>query len=258
MKTPGILAVVLLLSSSALAQTPGFFVSAAGGEAWMDVGHFVVYNGSSNIVGATPNLEALPAIKRTDRVSVSRLTVGCRFDENWGLQFSYADYGTGEVGVTLANDSGLIITPPSGPPIYTLNVLKYKPTAFTLGPSFTYSISNKWQVRAGAGASYSITKSHYVIAVRSSPLGPGGEESYPGQTDRYFGYFASLGVDYLLGRGFTVGVNGNFSSFKAKVPASPWVVDPVQNSYGAWVSGATSSRVNVRSCGIDIALTWHW
>lgn len=258
MKPQNILAVVSILASSAFAQTPGFFVSAGGGQAWMDVGHFVVYNPDSSVPG-TPGLEALAAKGTKDTVSVVRLTVGYAFDKNWDLQLAYANYGTGEVDVALANYPGAVMFPGGDQPIYTRNVFRYKPSAFTLMPSYTCAIGDNWRARAGAGVSYGVTTSHFETTVLPSPLTfpDYTRESYAGETDRRLGYVVSLGVDYLFTKNLSVGVTGSFSTFKTKVPSSPWWSSVVMNSTFGPESG-TAPSVNINSYGVELALTWHW
>ena len=68
MKALRLLAVVSVLATSAFAQKPGFFVSAGGGLAKMDVGEFVVYNPYTSTLGGEP----LATTKTKATVSVVR------------------------------------------------------------------------------------------------------------------------------------------------------------------------------------------
>ena len=249
MKTFKLLAVLSILASSAFAQNPGFFVGAGGGLARLDVGTFTMYNPSAAITGQ-PEGEHLDAIDRRSNVSVARLTVGYSFTENFALQLSYAAYGTGEVKVAFPLYPGFEWATGAGAPTYQRQVLRYKPTALTLVPSYTYAVGDKSRVIVGAGINYGLTTSHFEDTFISggtvSPVNLVPQShSYAEEKDHSLGFILSLGVNRLITDNLSVELTGNYSTFKTKVPTSPW-------------TSSSKSDVTINSFGIELALLWHW
>lgn len=216
----------------------------------MNVGNFAVYNPVASIPGQ-PQGEMLVAIDKKDTVSVARLTVGYQFNENWDLQLSYADYGTGEAKVAFPLYPGFAwaMVIGNGPDVYQRHVLRYKPTAVVLMPSYNHDVGDNLRIKVGAGVSYCSTSSHFEATYKEGAVifpAPGFEAySYRKETDHSLGFIASLGADYKLTNKLSAAISGNYSIFKAKVPGSPWVE-------------RSKSSVNITSFGAELALVWHW
>jgi outer membrane protein W len=252
MKALKILAMFAVLASSAFAQKPGFFVTAGGGVVRMETGNFSVYNPVASIPDS-PLGEQLQATNTRDKVSMVRLTTGYNFTENWALQASYADYGTAEVEVAFPQYPGMVWTAfvGGGPDIYTRHVLKYKPTALTLMPTYTKAIGDTSRFIFGAGLCSSTTTSHFeTTVIPGGVLSPTIQKtpvstSYAEETDHHLGYIVQLGFDYVIIKNFSVQVSGNYSWLEASVPSSPW---------------ATRSKdvVRVDAYAAELALSWHW
>ncbi len=240
-------AVISILATSALAQTPGFFVSAGGGMAKMKVDGFAVYNPVASVPGQ-PQGEALAAIEKNDTVSVVRLTVGYNLTENWGLQLSYANYGSGEVrmeypGIFWAQVIGI------SHDVYLRHVLKYQTSAFTFIPSYTFRLNEKLGIKAGAGVSYNKTSSHfeatYIPEVTIFPITTPQSYSYAKKTEQSLGYIVSLGADYLITKKLSLELSSTYTAFKMKVPTSPWATN-------------SKSSVKAGSLSAELALAWHF
>jgi opacity protein-like surface antigen len=249
MKTLKLLAVLSIFASSAFAQNPGFFVGAGGGLARLDVGTFTVYNPRASI-SVQPEGEHLDAIDRRSNVSVARLTVGYNFAENFALQLSYAAYGTGTVRVALPLYPGYEWAVGAGAPTYQRNELKYKPSALTLTPSYTYAVSEKSRVIVGAGVNYGMTSSHFEDTfIPGATISPANlvpqSHSYAEEKDNSLGFILSLGVNRLITDNLSVELTGNYSTLKAKVPSSPW-------------GSVSKSDVTINAFGAELALLWHW
>jgi len=249
MKAYKFLAVASVLTSTALAQTPGFFVSAGGGVARINVGSFTVYNPDASIQGQ-PQGEALGAVDRKDNVSVARLTAGYTVNENWDVRLSYTGYGTGEAKVAFPLYTGYAWGVGGGAPTFQRHVLKYKTTALTLMPSYTYAAGEKSRVILGAGINYGMTTSHfeetYITGASVAPVYRIPTSfSYAEETDHSLGYILSLGFSRLITDNFSAEVTGNYSTFKTKVPTSPWAT-------------RSKSSVSATALSAELALIWHW
>jgi len=249
MKAKKFLAVFLLLAASAFAQTPGLFITAGGGLAQMTTGNFSVYNPQASISGQ-PQGEELPVLDKKATVGVARLTVGYNFTENWALQLSYAAYGTGEARLAFPLYPDYSWAVGAGPDTYQRHVLKYKPTALTLLPSYTYAVGDKTRVIIGAGINYGMNSSHIETTTISGatvePANRGPQSwSYAKETKRNVGYIVSLGFDYAFTDQLSAALTGNYSTFKTKIPSSPW-------------AAASKSSVNTDSLGAELSLGWHW
>lgn len=216
----------------------------------MDVGDFAVYN---PVAGAAwqPQGEALAATGKKDTVSVARLTVGYDFTENWGLHLSYTDFGTGEASMAFPQYPGIVwaMMIGVGPDVYQRHVLKYKTSAFTLMPSYTFRVNEKLGIRAGVGVSYTKTSSHFEATYTRGtvifPVPTPQSYSYAKATEQSLGYIVSLGADYLITNRLSLGLSGNATTFKMKVPATAW-------------TNSSQSKVKNNSFGAELALTWHW
>jgi hypothetical protein len=267
-----IVAVFTVLASSMLAQTPGFFVSAGGGVARMNVSDFTVTNPAyiTYYHYSPPRLqdsEALPAVDKTSTVGVVRLTIGYAFTEAWDLKLSYANYGSSEVRVKLPNFTYLVnpnftsLLPIVAPdlPVFSSNILKYQTSSFSLIPSYTHTLG-KLRIKAGAGVNLTETSSHFETTAQMShtvtianvekllTLLPANlTESYssPKEKENALGYLVSLEADYLLTDQLSVGITGNYSTSKIKVPTSPW-------------AAGSKSNVNVNSLGAEFTFGWRW
>jgi len=244
-----LLAVISILASSALAQEPGFFVGAGGGLARLDVGRFTVYNPNAVITGH-PEGEPLASIDGRSNVSVARLNVGYNFTEDFALQLSYVAYGTGEVKMPFPLYPGYVWGVGGGAPTYQRHVLRYKPTSFTLMPSYTYAVGEKSRVIVGAGINYGMTSSHFEdTTIPGGTVAPGNlvpqSHSFAEETEHALGFILSLGINRLITEHFSVELTGNFSTFRTKIPTSPW-------------AAGSKSSVRTDAFGTDLALVWHW
>jgi outer membrane protein W len=249
MKALKILVLFAVLASSAFAQKPGFFVAAGGGVVRMEAGDFTVFNPQASIPGS-PQGELLAPTNTRDTVTFVRMTVGYNFTENWALQISYADYGSAEVQMAFPQYPNY--TWPSGvvANTYTRHILKYKPTALTLLPTYTMAIGDTARIIYGAGLCRSKTSSHFeatwmegASAMTASPIYV--SQTYAEESESNLGVIVSLGFDFLITKHLSWQFGGNYTAFKVMVPSSPW-------------SGRSEANIRVDSYAGEVTLAWHW
>src|SRR6185312_11500207 len=145
------LAVVSVLAASAFAQQDtGLFVTAGGGYAKFSVESFSQ---------TTSYGETLAATDRDDGVAFVQGELGYRFNANWDLSLGYTDYGTAEARVSFPTYPNIISILPM--PAYSQNVMEYDATRISLIPSYRYTLSEKFSLRARGGVTYSSTKAHF-------------------------------------------------------------------------------------------------
>lgn len=239
------LAAATLLTSAAFAQKTGFFITAGAGVAHLKIADFAVYNPVASIPGQ-PLGEALPAIEKTSRVSVARLTLGYAFNEHWDLRLAYADYGAGDVQLAFPVYPGMVFI--VGPDIFERHEMKYDSASFTLLPTYTRALGGKLDLKIGAGLSYNHTSAHIETAFSSGailPRPPATAHNYAGVSESSLGYTLLLGADCQVFPRFALGISANYTAMKAKVPASPW-------------ANRSKPRVRIDALGAELSATWHW
>ena len=137
-----------------------------------------------------------------------------------------------------------------GAPTYLRHVLKYKTSALTLSPSYTYAVGAKSRVIVSAGINYGMIASHFEeTTISGSTVSPANlvpqATRYPEEKESHLGYIFSLGYYHLITDHLSLEMTGNFATFKTKVPSSPWV-------------SSSKSLVSMDSFGAELGLVWHW
>lgn len=240
-----LLVATTVLLSPAFGQKSGFFVEAGAGVAQLKSGDFAVYNPLASVPGQ-PLGEALPALDRTSRVSVVRLTLGYAFKENWALRLSYTDYGTGNVPLAFPVYPGVAFA--VAPDQYERHAMRYDSTTFSLLPVYTHPLGDRLKLRLGAGLNYSRTSAHIEAAYSSGailPRPPATAHRYAEATESALGYTLLLGADYLISDRCSIGIGADYGTMKTKVPATPW-------------ANRSKSSVRLTTLGAVLAATWHW
>lgn len=245
MKTIALLVATAVSTTAAFGQKSGFFIDAGAGVAQMKTGDFAVFNPVASVPGQ-PLGEALPALDRTSRVSVARLTLGYAFNENWDLRLSYAGYGSGEVRLAFPTYPGIFFV--TAPDQYERHVMSYDAAAFALLPVYTHALDDRLRLKIGAGLSASHTSAHIEATYSSGAILPrpaATAHSYAGASETSLGYILLLGVDCAISRHFSIGISADYGTMQAKVPASPW-------------ANRSRSSVPVTALGAELVATWRW
>ena len=213
--------------------------------------------------------ETLSSVKQKSTVNVARLTIGYVFNKTWDVRLSYSENGSTKVNLQLPSRLYLSYTPlitlvatpypafAATVRSYSRNILSYDSSAFTLLPSYIYSVG-KFRLRAGAGLCLSQTSTHFETTAATVTIQDFGDgknifESPPTApvSSRYakksgsnLGWIVSLGIDYKFTEKFSAGLNGNYTTFNLALPSSPW-------------SAPTHSTVSAESFGAELSLTWY-
>jgi opacity protein-like surface antigen len=261
-----LLVVASVLASSAFAQTSGFFVSAGGGVAQMKTGDFAVTNPTAVIYyfyspSKAADSQVLRSTDKEDNATVARLTVGYRFDQAWDVRASFTDYGTSEVRMELPSYTQIInpavnfVTAPVLPamPVFQRNSVKYKASTLSLLPTYTRTLGNV-KLRGGVGINITRSSANFeaaglipadvVIAIFPPPALTQRELSSPKERKTSLGYIISLGAEYQFTDKFSVGLSGNYTTFKIAVPSSPW-------------ASRSKSSVAGTALSAELSLAWH-
>lgn len=246
MKTLKLLASFSVLTCALHAQSTGPFVTAGAGIASMTVLDFTVYNPETSTVS-----EPLQATKRKSNVKFARLNVGYNFTENWALQIGYTVYGTGEVALAFPQypDIDWAQVVGSGPDVYARHVVRYKTTTISFMPTYTKAVADDARVIVGLGVASSKTDSHFETTYKSgavtNPAPSYTSKTYAEESNRHLGFVAMLGYDRLVYKTISLGIVGNCTAMKMKVPSAPWTKRSVET-------------VNVLSVGAEVYVGWHW
>jgi outer membrane protein W len=68
---------------------------------------------------------------------------------------------------------------------------------------------------------------------------------YTEQTTKSLGYIVSFGFDFLIAKGASIQMTGNYTTLSAKVPSVPW-------------SLRSKSSVRLDSLSAELSLAWHF
>ncbi len=241
MKTIKLMAVVSILASSALAQIPGFYVSAGGGLAEVKAGDFAL---------TTSYGEKLKSKDAKNRVPVVCLDVGYQFNENWDLGLRFTKYSKAEINMDFPKFTGLVSIVPF--PDYSRHVFYYDTVRLALVPSYTFAAGDQFRLRASAGAVCSQTRSHFEADYYIWYSGRPNEQrhdSYPTGKKTDWSYVASLGAEWVFTKYLSLGLTGTVSPYKISIPAS--------QVGGYWPTQPSSSSVKVTTFETVISLIYR-
>lgn len=230
---------VLSIATSTVFAAPGsgFFVGAEIGRARLKNDGFTVYNPL-----ASPSPEALPALDKTNNVSVARLTVGYSFTEEWGLRLSYTGFGEAEVRVAAPVYPGMVFVIP--PDTYPRNVVRYKTSMFTLLPVYSIPLGDRLRLSGGIGLNYATTKSHFETTRVQYLIGTR-YDSFAEDTEHKLGLALQFGVDYFVIENLSLRVTANYADAKANVPPAPM-----------W--GRSAADFGIKAMSVQFAVAWHF
>lgn len=163
----------------------------------------------------SPSTDQQMVFTSTENVSVSpdtsdsiwNVTLGYEIGNNIAVEIAYNHFNSDTDIEQIASVSGTSVTTDD----YQVNM---KAQQFSITPVYYKNISDKINIKGGLGVIYT----HYEFSgstsreINGNDAGPIPGVTVPGsRTDKKFGVNATVGADYLLLEGVTIGVQANYS-----------------------------------------------